>query len=157
MDWLSEVNWVTGVAVPVALGLSSSFGAVGLTKYIDGKRADRSRDAEARDAIQALIFRLDDYSDLLQAQADSHGSWDLGERYDDTKNVIRKGSVEDVEAAFEAARRHFPRLKLNPDEKGLIANRFPDHGDHPVEGAGNFHVRARALEKVLARGLRTAQ
>lgn len=148
-----SMEWVTGVVVPLVIGVLASVGTVVITRMIDARKDARARDHEAISAVRGYIHELDDYSDLLQAQADSHGPWRDHPGYDDTKNLIRKGSMEKIQAAFEAARAFFPRLRIDADERALIGNRFPDHGDHPVEGAINFDQRARGLEQVLTRGL----
>jgi len=141
------MDWITGVVVPIVLGLVAAFGATWYSNKMAAQRAQREADDRAADAVRAYIRALRETSDYLEARGLRYQDWDP------TKDVINHGGQEAVRAAYNAAAPYFHRLQVRDDDKKPLRNEFPDHGAHPMEGATAFHERAAKVQAVLDRGL----
>jgi len=142
------MEWITGVAVPIVLGLLAAFGATWYSNKRSAERLQREADDRAADAIRAYIRALRDTSDYLEARALSHADWDP------TQDVISHGGKQAVRDAFTAAAPYFHRLDVRAEDKNPLRNEFPDYGQHAMDEAANFHQRANQIQAVLDRGLK---
>jgi len=143
------VQWlVTGLAVPIVLGLLSAFGATGYSNKKAAERIQREADDRAADTIRAYIRALHNTSMHLEAQAQRYGDWDP------SRDVISHGGKDVVRAAFAAAEPYFYRLDVRPEDNNPLVNAFPDYGEHAMAGADNFYDRATRIQTVLDRGLK---
>lgn len=142
------MEWITGVAVPLLLGLLAAFGATWYSNKKSAQRLKREADENAANAVRAYIRSLRDTSDYLEAQAMAYGDWDP------TKDLINHGGQTAVRDAYTAAARYFHRLDVRSEDKNPLRNEFPDYGQHPMDGAGSFHERANQIQAILDRGLK---
>jgi type II secretory pathway pseudopilin PulG len=142
------VQWITDVAVPIVLGLLAAFGATWYSNKKNAQRLEREADDRAAGAVRAYIRALRDTSDYLEARALAHGDWDP------TEDVISHGGQDAVRDTFTAAVPFFHRLQVRDEDKNPLRNEFPNYGEHPMEGSGNFHDRAKQIQAVLDRGLK---
>jgi hypothetical protein len=142
------VEWITGVAVPLVLGLLAAFGATWYSNKRNAERLEREADDRAADAVRSYIRALRDTSDYLEARAMAYGDWDP------TRDVINHGGQAVVREAFNAAAPYFHRLEVRSEDKNPMRNEFPDFGEHPMHGSESFHDRARQIQTVLDRGLK---
>lgn len=141
------MDWITGVVVPIALGLLAAFGATWYSNRQNAQRLQSEADDRAADAVRSYIRALRDTSDYLEASASSYAEWDA------TKDVINHGGQVSVRQAFQAAAPFFHRLQVRDEDRNPLRNEFPDYGQHPMEGAASFHERANQIQTVLDRGL----
>lgn len=142
------MEWITDVAVPIALGLLAAFGATWYSNKKNSQRLEREADDRATGAVRAYIRALRDTSDYLEARALAFADWDP------TKDVINHGGQDAVRDAFNSAAPFFHRLQMHDEDKNPLRNEFPDYGEHPMEGAGSFHDRANQIQTILDRGLK---
>jgi hypothetical protein len=147
MEWI-----LTGIAVPIVLGVISAYGATWYSNKQSSEREERAADGRAKDAVRAYIRSLDDYADYLEARQMS-GQLD-GYVYDATKELISVGSQKAIRTAHAAAAPYFHRLIVEDADKNPLRNALPDDGTHPMAGAENYAVRAKEVQKVLDRGLK---
>jgi hypothetical protein len=143
MQWL-----VTGLAVPIVVGLLSAFGATWYSNKKTVERLRREADDRAADAVRAYIRALRNTAYYFEAQAQRYGDWNPA------RSIINPGGEDAVKAAFNAAAPYFHRLDVRPEDKFPLANALPDFGDHNMEGADNFYERAEHVQTVLDRGLK---
>jgi hypothetical protein len=142
------VQWITDVAVPIALGLLAAFGATWFSNRKNTQRIEREANDRAADAIRAYIRTLHDTSGFLEARAIGNGGG-----WDPTNDVINHGGQAAVRDAYNAAAPYFHRLDVREADKNPLRNEFPDYGSHAMEGADNFHLRAKQVQTVFDRGL----
>lgn len=138
---------LTGIIVPIILGLVSAFGATAYTNRLAAKREARNIDAVAEAAIRAYANALGNYSNYLEEVAIAGGHWDPA------KTLMETGSADKIRAAWLGAQPYFHRLQVRDDEKAATSQGFPEMGEHAMEGAENFYERAELVRKVLGRGL----
>ena len=141
------MQWITGVVVPVVLGLLAAFGATWYSNRMSTKRHEREADDQASDAVRLYIRALRATADHLEASAMKYGDWDP------TKDIINRGGPDAVRTAFNEAAPYFHRLDVRKNDQNPLRNEFPDYGNHPMEGAENYYDRADRIERVLDRGL----
>lgn len=142
------MQWITGVAIPIVLGLLAAFGATWYSNKKNAERIKREADDRAADAVRSYIRVLRDTSDYLEARAMTYGNWDA------TKDIINHGGEVAVRDAFNAAAPYFHRLDVRNEDKNPLRNEYPNYGRDPMDGAGSFHERASQIQKVLDRGLK---
>lgn len=142
------MQWITDAAIPIALGLVSAFGATWYSNRKNTERLEREANDRAADAIRAYIRVLHETSEHLEARAIGGGGWDP------TKDLINHGGQAAVLAAYNTAKPFFHRMDVRETDKNPLQNTFPDYGDGPMDGAGNFHIRAKQVQAVLDRGLK---
>lgn len=146
--YCDTVQWIADVVVPLIVGLLAAFGATWYSNKKNAERLERDADDRAANAIRTYIRALRETSDYLEAQASTYDDWDA------TADVISHGGKEAVRAAYDVASPHFHRLDVREEDGNPLRNEFPGYGAHPIEGAGNFHVRAEQIQSILARGLK---
>jgi hypothetical protein len=141
------MEWITGVVVPIGLGLLAAFGATWYSNRKNDRRLQQEANDRAADAVRGLIRALRDTSDDLEARAMKVGGWDP------TKDVINHGGQDAVRAAFTEAAPYFHRLRVLTTDNKPLRNEFPDYGSDPMAGSESFHERAEQIQAVLDRGL----
>lgn len=150
------MEWLTGVSVPVLIGLVSSFGATWYTNRQQVKnelRAERTRSAQA---IRAYVREVRKRAaDLEEEEINSYGRT-AQTPYDGRSYFLDPGSTSSVRAAPAAAEPHLHLLKTDPkvvEECWATGNTIPGDGKDRMEDSDAYAKRADCLEIILQRGL----
>lgn len=146
----NAMDWLTAVIVPIILGGLSAFGATTYTNHLARMREQQAEDRVAAASIRAYANALMNYSDYLEERAL------FGGYLDPTQQVMDAGGVDDIRSAWRNAQPYFHRLWIRDGEREAISNSMPDHGDDPMDGAGNFAARAKQVVSILDRGLQVS-
>ncbi len=139
---------ITGIVVPLVLGLLAAFGATWYSNRQSARRTQREADDRAADAVRAYIRALSATADHLEAKAMAYEGWDPSD------DVINHGGPDAVRTAYNAAEPYFHRLQVRDEDGNPLRNEYPTYGNHPMDGAENFATRAKQIQAILDRGLR---
>ena len=142
-----EMDPITQIAMPIALGVLSALGATTLGHWLTISRERRQRDRDARVEIRAYAAELKKRSAYLEAAAISMGDRDA------TESVLDPSSDAAIRAAYVKAVPHLARLRPRKKERAAKANDLPNPGRDAMEGSENLWSRAELIEKVARRRL----